>query len=135
MRSLFSILFLFIVITATAQEKRPPPSVADTAFPYGQYYHVAEFYGGKAYLQQYINRNLKYPYSLKESSIEGKVIVWFMVDEHGNISDVRTIRGIDPLADSSAVSLIKNMPKWKPAFYKNKPVRSFCELPIIFKLE
>lgn len=85
----------------------------------------------------FINHNLRYPEDAFESGIEGTILVRFLVDEKGITHDPEVIK--DPMGCKSceveAKRVIKAMPPWKPATYKNKTVSEVKVLPIEFKLD
>jgi protein TonB len=94
----------------------------------------AEFPGGLDSMYAYIVKNLKYPELAKEKGIEGRVFVNFIIEKDGSISNVKILRGIGGGCEEAAVEMIKNMPKWKPAKQRGKPVRCQFNLPIKFEL-
>jgi len=73
-----------------------------------------EFIGGKVALQSYISKNIVYPQSAIDSSIQGKVYVRFIVDKVGRITKPEIIRKIHPLLDKEAMRVISEMPNWQP---------------------
>lgn len=94
------------------------------------YRHVdkkAQFPGGPDSLKSFIRKNLCYP---SEDCFEGSVIVRFIVEKDGSISDVKVIRSIEPLVDDEAVRVVRSMPKWIPAEKDGKAVRSRLMLPV-----
>jgi protein TonB len=94
----------------------------------------AEFPGGLDSMYAYIVKNLKYPELAKEKGIEGRVFVSFIIEKDGSISNVKLLRGIGGGCEEASVEMVKNMPKWKPAKQRGKPVRCQFTLPIKFEL-
>ncbi len=92
------------------------------------------FPGGDAARIKYLNENIKYPQMARESGIQGRVFVTFVVEKDGNVTDVRVLRGIGGGCDEEAVRVIKNMPKWNPGKQRGKSVRVQFNMPILFKL-
>jgi periplasmic protein TonB len=92
------------------------------------------FPGGEAARIQYLNDNIKYPQMARESGIQGRVFVTFVVERDGSVTDVKVLRGIGGGCDEEAVRVIKNMPKWDPGKQRGKPVRVQFNMPILFKL-
>ena len=92
------------------------------------------FPGGMDSLYKYLNKNLQYPCSAHEAGVEGKVIVGYVVEKNGYISDVQILRSLEQFCDDEAVKLVKNMPAWIPGKQAEKPVRVRMTLPIVFKL-
>lgn len=93
-----------------------------------------EFPGGDKELFKYVQATIKYPTEAYEQKIEGRVIVQFVVEKDGSISDVKVVRKIHPLLDAEAVRVIENMPKWEPGTQRGKIVRVRYILPISFKI-
>ena len=92
------------------------------------------FPGGEAARIKYLNENIKYPQMARESGIQGRVFVTFVVEKDGSVTDVRVLRGIGGGCDEEAVRVIKNMPRWNPGKQRGKPVRVQFNMPILFKL-
>ncbi|MBO7460743.1 MAG: energy transducer TonB [Bacteroidales bacterium] len=94
-----------------------------------------EFPGGTAKLLEYVQKNLKYPMMARESDIQGRVFVGFVVEKDGSISNVRVLRGIGGGCDEEAVRVVQTLPKFKPGKQRGNPVRVQYTLPIVFKLQ
>lgn len=94
------------------------------------------FPGGQSALDDYIKDNIKYPSAAKESGIEGKVAVQFIVDENGHVYGTKVVS--KPLGygiEEEATKVINNMPQWTPGKIKGKSVKTYRVLPIIFSLQ
>ena len=96
---------------------------------------MPEFKGGMAKLYTYLGNNIKYPVMAKESGIQGKVYVTFVVERDGSITDVRVLRGIGGGCDEEAIRVVAGMPSWKPGKQRGKPVRVQYNLPVRFTLQ
>ena len=94
----------------------------------------AEFIGGIDKMMEFLAKNILYPQAAKENRTRGKVIISFIVEKDGSISDIRIIRSLGFGCDEEAVRVIKLMPKWKPAKQREKNVRYQYILPIRFNL-
>ncbi|MBO4658187.1 MAG: energy transducer TonB [Prevotella sp.] len=92
--------------------------------------------GGKAALSQFLNENIKYPKEAEKAKIEGRVLVGFIVDVDGAISEARIEHSSHPLLDREALRVIRLMPAWNPAKEKasGKPLKVMYHLPVNFKL-
>lgn len=90
--------------------------------------------GGMAGVMQYLSRNIKYPAIAQENGTQGRVIVQFVVNKDGSITDVKVVRGADPYLDKEAIRVVTNMPKWTPGKTGGKAIRVKYTLPITFKL-
>lgn len=93
-----------------------------------------KFPGGKSELFRYLRNEIEYPRSAKEAGIEGTVIVNFVVNKDGSITDVRVGRGVTEKLNKEALRVVKNMPKWQPGKQRGKPVRVRYRVPIRFSL-
>ena len=94
-----------------------------------------EFPGGTTALMKFLGDNIRYPVIAQENGIQGRVIMNFVVERDGSISDVQIVRGQDPSLDREAERVIKTMPKWKPGQQRGKPVRVRFTLPVVFRLQ
>lgn len=96
---------------------------------------MPEFPGGTAALMKYLGANIKYPTISQEMGSAGKVIVQFVVDKDGTITDPTVVRGVDAYLDKEAIRVISSMPKWKPGVQNGKKVRVKYTVPVIFRLQ
>lgn len=96
---------------------------------------MPEFPGGDANLYKYLAENIKYPQMAKESGIQGRVFVTFVVERDGSVTDVRVLRGIGGGCDEEAIRVVKGMPKWTPGKQRGKSVRVQYNLPVKFTLQ
>lgn len=96
---------------------------------------MPEFKGGMQQLYTYLGTNIKYPVMAKESGIQGKVYVTFVVERDGSITDVKVLRGIGGGCDEEAIRVVGGMPRWKPGKQRGKPVRVQYNLPVRFTLQ
>ncbi len=90
--------------------------------------------GGMQGWNDYLKANLNYPAEARSMGIEGTVIVVFVINSDGSISDVDILRGIGGGADEEALRVIENSPNWEPARQKDRVVNSRMRLPVRFKL-
>jgi TonB family protein len=108
----------------------PPPP----AMPLG--YDVPPvFKGGESAMYNFINSNIVYPKSAKESLVQGKVNLRFSIETDGSVSGVSVLRGINPELDAEAVRVIKLLPAWNPATLDGKPVKVWYMMPVVFTLK
>ena len=82
----------------------------------------------------YLVKNMQYPDSAIAHNIEGRVIIKFIVNEDGHISDCEVLRGFDKDCDAEALRVVRNMPAWKPGKVNGEAVKVWFNLPISFKL-
>lgn len=94
----------------------------------------SEYPGGNGAWMRYLNKNFKYPQEAIDNEIQGTVVVQFIVDKEGNVSDVEAVSGPSELKDE-AIRVIKKSGKWTPAVQNGRQVKSYKKQPIVFKLE
>lgn len=95
---------------------------------------MPEYPGGMKYFKRYIDRNLKYPEEAKKNKIEGVVVMQFVVEKNGDITNPRVVRRLEASLDSVAMNLVKGMPRWTPASDHGVKVRCKYSVPIAFKI-
>ncbi len=94
-----------------------------------------QFPGGDAALMKYLQSHIIYPPMAAERSIEGRVIVQFLVDKTtGKVGEVKVVRSADEYLDKEATRLVKSLPKFTPGRHKGKPVDVWCVLPVTFMM-
>jgi protein TonB len=86
-------------------------------------------------LLEYLLENIQYPEECKASDIEGRVIVTFVVEKDGSISDAKVVKSVNPLLDEEAVRVVSAMPKWLPGKQMGVAVRVKYTLPVTFRLQ
>lgn len=94
-----------------------------------------EFPGGMEALYKYLASNIKYPVAAKEQKIQGHVIVNFVIEKDGSVSNIKLLRDIGGGCGEEAIRVVQAMPKWKPARLRGKRVRAQFNLPINFNLK
>ena len=99
---------------------------------YDQVEEMPEFPGGMPAMIEFLQTNIKYPKDAIKQDVGGKVMVMFVVETDGSISNVRVARKVFPSLDKEAVRVVKAMPKWKPGKEKGRPVRVNFTLPVVF---
>ncbi|WP_421920048.1 TonB family protein [Marinifilum sp.] len=119
---------------STKAKKEYKSSVADGKKYFILVEEMPEFPGGELELKKFITKNIKYPNNAKKKGIEGKVLVSFIVNEEGEIEQIKIARGVDPSIDKEAMRLVRLMPKWKPGKQRGKLVSVAYTLPIEFDL-
>ena len=96
--------------------------------------HHPSFPGGQQALLDFLRQNVNYPEQAKKDSIEGRVVVGFVIDTDGSITDPKIVRSVHPLLDAEALRVVKLMPKWEPGSENGTPVKVKYNLPISFKI-
>lgn len=123
----------------TNQAETASVAVKDTLTPDESVFEVVEqmpeFPGGYKEMMKYIEQNMRYPEEAKKAGTQGRVVVQFLVNKNGAISDVSVLRSVDRLLDAEAVRLVRSMPKWKPGMQKGKAVTVKYTVPVLFSLD
>lgn len=114
-----------------AVEEDPLPEAEIIDFPDVE----AEFPGGAAELQKWINANVQYPETAIEMEDQGKVYLSFVVEPDGSITNIAIERGVTKELDREAKRVVRKMPKWNPGEAGGRKVRTRCRLPIVFTLK
>ncbi len=96
---------------------------------------MPSFPGGTKKLMDYLNKNIRYPEALAETCIQGRVIISFVVEKDGSISDIKVAKSLDPLLDEEAVRVVSGMPKWNPGKQNGVTVRVKYTVPVTFRLQ
>ncbi len=124
----------------TNQAETASVAVKDTLMPDEPVFEVVEQMpefpdGGMAGLMEYFKKNLRYPEEAKKAGMQGRVVVQFLINKNGAISDASVLRSVDRLLDAEAVRLVRSMPRWKPGMQKGKAVTVKYTVPVLFKLD
>ena len=115
-------------------QPEPPKAVEDNKI-----FEVVEqkpsFPGGDGALMSWLSQNIKYPSIAAEIGVQGRVIVQFVVEKDGSITDVKIAKSVDPSLDKEAARVIKSMPHWIAGRQNGSPVRVRFTVPVNFKLQ
>ena len=82
----------------------------------------------------YISKNIRYPVVAEENGIQGRVLVSFIVEKDGSLTDFVIEKSVDPSLDKEAIRLVRSMPKWNPGKKDGQYVNVKYTLPITFRL-
>ena len=96
---------------------------------------MPEFPGGMQECMKWLGKNINYPAEAKEKGTQGRVIIQFVVEKDGSITEAKVARGVDPLLDAEALRVINSSPKWKPGKQGGQPVRVKYTIPVAFRLQ
>ena len=118
------------------QESQPPiVSTPDGKEVFKKVDEMPRFPGGDKGMMEYISQNIKYPVEAQNQGIQGMVVVRFVVNKTGEISDVTVLRSLTSTCDTEAVRVVKAMPKWTPGKQGGKAVDVYYTLPIQYRLQ
>ena len=129
------VVAFFLLSTMTASAQAHPTEQTDSArHVFIDYLTMPSFRGGIAGLQEYLRKMVVYPPKCVEDSIEGRVVVSFVVEKDGSISNAKVVKSVDPRLDCEALRAVWHMPKWIPGKEMGKCVRVKYALPVTFRL-
>ena len=122
-----------IAVAAPPPPPAPKPEVSNKVFDVVE--EMPHFPGGAAALQAFLSSNTKYPVVAQENGVQGRVIVSFVVERDGSITDVRVVRSADPSLDREASRVVRSMPRWSPGKQNGSAVRVKYTVPVVFSLK
>lgn len=93
------------------------------------------FPGGMKAFLNYVAKNYQYPSAAKEQGIKGQIILSFIVEKDGSLTDINVLRDIGLGTGEEAVRLLLKSPKWKPGIQNGRPVRVRYQLPIALQIQ
>lgn len=121
------------VETEPVKAEAPKPEVENKVFDVVE--QMPSFPGGQSALMSYLANNIKYPVVAQENGVQGRVVVSFVVERDGSITDVQVVRSVDPSLDREAQRVVRSMPKWIPGKQNGQAVRVKYNVPVSFRLE
>ena len=95
---------------------------------------MPEFPGGPEVLFQYLSWKMQYPQEAEKAGIQGRVILNFVIEKDGSITNAKVVKSVDPLLDQEALRVVSAMPHWIPGKKGGKRVRVKYILPMNFSL-
>ena len=122
-----------IAVAAPPPPPAPKPEVSNKVFDVVE--EMPSFPGGQAALMSFLSSNIKYPVVAQDNGVQGRVIVGFVVERDGSITDVKVMRSVDPSLDREAQRVVKAMPRWKPGKQNGSAVRVKYTVPVVFRLQ
>ena len=84
--------------------------------------------------REWVGNNTVYPPVAQENGITGRVFIEFTIDRDGSLTDIKVMRGVDPLLDNEALRVIRNSPKWTPGMQRGRAVKVKYTFPFNFQL-
>ena len=123
------------VLKAKEVIAQPEPPKEEETKVFDVVEQMPSFPGGPSALMQYLASNIKYPVVAEENGVQGRVIVTFVVEKDGSITDVRVVKSVDPSLDKEAQRVVKSMPKWIPGKQNGSAVRVKYTVPVTFRLQ
>lgn len=96
---------------------------------------MPEFPGGYEVMQEFIKRVMVYPAIAKKQGIQGRVVLTFVVEKDGSLTNIRVVKSVDPALDKEAVRIVKQMPHWIPGREHDYVLRVNYTIPVTFRLD
>ena len=96
---------------------------------------IPEFPGGKPELIRFLSDSIQYPFVPKELKTQGKVIVRFLIDKSGKVTNAQVMKPLDYYLDKEALRVINTLPDWTPGIRCGKNINIYVTMPVEFKLE
>jgi TonB family protein len=133
------LLFVFCCPPSKGQDKplkQANSQAPDTSPPFMFVEKDAKFHDGNLEtFRAWVQENLVYPQPAVENGIYGRVIVSFVVNEKGEVTNVAILRGVDPILDKETIRVITSSPKWEPGENDGLKVKQQLTIPVIFTLK
>lgn len=122
--------------TEKAKPEQKPERIIDSNKIYesDEVDRVPEYPGGRTGLLSDISRSIRYPKVCKDNGIEGDVLVSFVVEDDGSISNVTAVRRIQPNLNSEAERVVRSLRRWTPGSIQGQAVRVEMTVFVSFKL-
>ena len=120
-------------IAVNTNESEEKKEVANKVFDVVE--QMPSFPGGNEALMKFLQENVKYPVVAQENGVQGRVVVSFVVEKDGSITDVKVVRSVDPSLDKEAARVVKSMPRWIPGKQNGAAVRVKYNVPVSFRLQ
>ena len=118
--------YVFVLEKDGSNETRKPFDVVE---------QMPQFPGGTTAMMEYLSKSVRYPEEAHKNGIQGRVIITFVVESDGSITEAHIVRSVNPLLDAEALRVVNAMPNWTPGMQNGEPVRVKYTLPITFKLQ
>lgn len=120
-------------IKEVVAQPEPKPEVETKIFEVVE--QMPTFPGGDAALMEFLRKNVVYPVVAQENGVQGRVVISFVVERDGSITDVKVARSVDPSLDREAARVVKSMPNWIPGKQNGSAVRVKYNVPVSFRLQ
>ena len=133
MKKLFLMCAMAVLCLMTANAQKTIVSQSNQSV-YDEVEVMPEFPGGMPAMIEFLQTNIKYPEDAIKQHVGGRVMVMFVVETDGSLSNVRVAKNVFPSLDAEAVRVVKTMPKWKPGKEKGRLVRVNYTLPVVFSI-
>jgi protein TonB len=113
----------------------PPAEVKQTTIFSCGFEVMPMFSGGQKALMEYLAANVRYPDTMEDTCAQGRVVVSFVVERDGSITEPKVVKSVHSALDEEALRVVNGMPKWIPGSQNGERVRTRYTIPITFKLQ
>ena len=113
----------------------PPAEVKQTTIFSCGFEVTPSFPGGQKALMEYLAENVQYPKDMEDTCAQGRVVVSFVVERDGSITEPKVVRSVSQTLDKEALRVVNAMPKWNPGMLNGEPTRVKYSVPVTFRLQ
>lgn len=117
---------------STPEDFHPAVIIVDPALAVVEV--MPEYPGGMEAMMKFVAENLKYPEQMQKEKVEGRVLLSFVIEKDGSVTNIEEVKSPHQVLTEEAIRVVKLMPKWKPGKQDGKEVRVQFNLPITFRL-
>lgn len=96
---------------------------------------MPSFPGGPQALLNYLSEHINYPEGYEETCVQGRVVITFVVEKDGSLSDITVVKSLEKAFDEEALRAVKSMPNWIPGMQDGEPIRVKYAVPVNFRLK
>lgn len=123
------------ILEKKAEEQKPVEEKTANDEPFMVVENMPGFPGGPMAMMQYLQGNIRYPEEARDNNIQGRVMIQFVVEKDGSISNTEVVKSVHELLDAEALRCISAMPAWTPGTQRGEAVRVKLMVPINFRLD
>ena len=134
-RLIFMSLMATCCLTTVLAQKTVVSQKDQKEEPFDVVEDMPAFPGGMEAMIQFISSNIQYRADGQKQKVDGRVLVNFVVEKDGSITEVKVVKPTFPSLDAEAIRVVKAMPKWKPGYQRGQAVRVQFTMPINFSLK
>lgn len=132
-RKIYFLVVGLLFFASLAHAQKPTDNIKqDSVYKFADV--MPAYPGGQDSLIAFISKHLIYPEKARKDSTVGMVIVQFVVDEKGNVTNPKIIKSLSPECDAEVIRVLSTMPSWHPGKNKGKKVKTLFTLPVRFSL-
>lgn len=134
-KSIITLVAVIAILSANAQKSDSLKKLAADTTIFTTAEMQPEFPGGNDNFLKFIGKNIRYPSDARRVNKQGKVIVQFIIEKDGSVTNVKVLRPLFPSIDSEAIRVVSSSAKWKPGMQKGQGVRVSYVVPITFNID